>query len=115
MKLMGIVVGLFALLMFVGTSYAAKAPKDVATGKITAVDATAKTVTIQPRAAKGSTDTPAPITLTVDANTTKITVDGVDAKFEDLKEGMNVKASPSTDKGTATKIDAKSKAAKKAN
>ncbi len=103
MKLMGIAVGLFALLMFVGTSYAAKAPKgDVVAGKITAITApTAEkpgSITIKTKADE--------VTLATTKDTT-VTVDGAASTLDKLEAGMNVKASPAT--GTATKIDAMTK------
>ena len=107
MKLMGIAVGLFALLMFVGVSYAAKAPKgDVVTGKITAVDTDKGTVTIKTKTDEVVVKTDKDTAISIDG----VKVDSTDkdkAPVGKLEVGMNAKVSPAT--GTASKIDAMTK------
>ncbi|MFI5377812.1 MAG: hypothetical protein ACHRHE_00780 [Tepidisphaerales bacterium] len=106
MKLLGIVVGLLALFMFVGSSFArtelaAKAPKAVQ-GKITDVAKDGTTITVTPKAKAGTTVEDVKITTD---DKTKVTVDGAAATIGDLKVGMTVKVTPAT--GTAATIDAK--------
>lgn len=98
-----------AIVAVVGVSYAedaapaAPAPAhkaDMAArhGKITAVDAAAKTITIQAKDGQ-------PQTVATD-DKTEITLDGKPATFADLKAGLFTQVTPDT--GTATKIVAKS-------
>ncbi len=121
MKLLGLVVAMFALCMFVGTSFAKEAgagkgnraaKADVVAGKISAAaDAQGKIkVTKRAKDAAAAEE----ITVATDANTV-VTIDGAAGKVSDLQVGMVVKISPAT--GTATKIEATSKkpAARKNN
>ena len=79
-----------------------KGPKPDFMGKITAVDTTAKTVTL-----KTMGDTPQTVTVKVD-DTTKISVDKVDGKaITDLKADMKVAVFGQANQ-VATKINAKS-------
>jgi hypothetical protein len=97
-----------AIVAAVGVTYAEEgaapsapaAHKEMAArhGKITAVDAAAKTITIQVKDAE-------PQTIATD-DKTEVMVDGKAATFADLKAGLFVQVLPDT--GTATKIVAKS-------
>lgn len=83
----------------------AKEKKDKAAGsKGTVIKADDKSVTI-----KTGGKEPKEITYTIDAST-KITLDGKDAKASDLKEGLKVAVTPAS--GTALTIDAKTATAK---
>ena len=85
-------------------------------GKIEQVDTTAKTITIslKSKGKKGgdsgaSSDTK---TFTV-TDSTKITLDGKDAKLADLASKMEAKVTPGTSDNTAASIEATTKSKKK--
>lgn len=98
---------MLAIAMALSLSSVAMAAKTAAggaglKGKITKIDGTKITVSDK----KTSTDT-----VVVTDDSTKVRLDGADATFADLKEGMTVTVTPDT--GTATLIEAKTKKAKK--
>ena len=66
-------------------------------GKVTAVDTTANTITVE----KGKTDT-----TTFKAADAKITVDGVSSKLANIAVGMKAIVTVGSTPGTATAIDA---------
>jgi hypothetical protein len=104
MKLLGIVVGLLAICMFVGNSYAKAAKADVAAGKVTAVADKDGNIKIEKRAKAPAVAEE--ITVKTDASTV-VTIDGAAGKVSDIAVGMNVKVSPAS--GVAKTIDATSK------
>ncbi len=94
---------LLAVVVALGiSSISFAAAKAAAKGKIKSIDGTKVTITD-----KKGTDS----VIDTDAST-KVKVDGADATFADLKVGMTV-TSVTPDTGTATEIDATTKAAKK--
>ncbi len=94
MKTLSLALALSIVLGFAGLASAAKG--DNVKGKITKIDG--KTLTIS----SGKKGEEKDVTVTVDDKTT-YTVDGKDAKLEDLKEGQRITVTPAT--GTATHIE----------
>ena len=118
MKLLGIVIGLIALCMFVGNSFAkdaaAKGDKagkgDVVMGKVSAAVDKDGNIKIKKHVKKDAAATapaaPEEVTIATDASTV-VTIDKVAGKVSDIQVDMYVKISPAT--GTAKTIDASTK------
>lgn len=86
-----------------------EAKAEMVQGTVSSVDANGN-VKVTPKTKKG--EAPATdLSVATDASTV-VTIDGKPGKVADLTPGMHVKVTPKT--GTATKIDATSKAAGKA-
>ena len=90
---------MMALVLSVSVAKAADA-KPVA-GTIKSIDGA--TLTITPRAKKGSTDTPADVTVTTTDKTT-VTIKGETKAVSDLTVGMRVRVTLDDDGKTATAI-----------
>jgi hypothetical protein len=73
----------------------------VVRGVVASIDADKKTVTVTAKQKDGTTKD---VVVETDDNT-KVTVDGKDATFADLKAGMKVTVTPA--EGKATKVEAK--------
>ena len=107
---------MIALMLSVSIAEAAKAAKSSAKatpGTIAKIDGA--TLTITPRAKKGSTDAaPADITVTTDDKTT-VTINGETKAVSDLKVGDKVRVTLGEDGKTATAIQSGKAAAPKAD
>src|SRR4051812_845061 len=103
MKTWSIVLAMMmALMLSVSVAEAAKGAKPTA-GTISKIDGA--NLTITPRAKKGTTETPADITVATDDKTT-VTVNGETKAVSDLKVGDKVRVTLSDDGKTATAIQA---------
>ncbi len=91
---------MIALMLSVNIAEAAKAAKPTP-GTISKIDG--NTLTITPRAKKGTTETPADVTVTTDDKTT-VTINGETKAVSDLKVGDKVRVTLGEDGKTATAI-----------
>jgi hypothetical protein len=89
-----------ALVLSAGVVEAAKAAKPTP-GTISKIDGAALTIT--PRAKKGTTETPADITVAT-SDTTEVTINGEKKAVSDLKVGDKVRVTLSDDGKSATAI-----------
>jgi hypothetical protein len=117
MKRFALLLSVLAVFSLVGIAHAAKGDKaakadkkgaEVQAGVVASVDANGN-VKVTPKVKKGEA-APADLTIATDTSTV-VTIDGNPGKVSDLTPGMHVKVTPKT--GTATKIEAVSKPAKK--
>ena len=101
MKTWSIVLAMvMALVLSAGIAEAAKGAKPLS-GTISKIDGA--TLTITPRAKKGSTETPADVTVTT-TDSTKVTIKGETKAVSDLAVGMRVRVTLDEDGKTATDI-----------
>ncbi|HUO10749.1 MAG TPA: hypothetical protein VM008_20780 [Phycisphaerae bacterium] len=101
MKTWSIVLAMMmALILSAGVAEAAKSAKPLS-GTIAKIDGA--NITVTPRAKKGSTETPADVTVATDDKTT-VTIKGETKAVSDLKVGDKVRITLGEDGKTATAI-----------